>query len=241
MGIAYPTAIDNRYAIWRGLNNHYWPALYFVDARGRIRQHHFGEGAYERSERIIQQLLSDAGVADTGRDLVSVEGSGLEAAADWDDLESPETYLGYERTARFASPSGLAEGMRRIYAAPAHLRVNEWGLAGDWTVEQQPAMLHEAGGRIVYQFHARDLHLVMGPAARVQRPLPGAARWTSTGRRARERRRCPGQWHVDRAAAASADPPAGANRRPTVRDRVPGCGRGGLRVHLRLMHRPPAM
>jgi thiol-disulfide isomerase/thioredoxin len=166
MGIAYPIAIDNRYAIWRGLNNHYWPALYFVDVHGRIRQHHFGEGAYERSERIIQQLLSDAGVADMGRDLVSVEGSGLEAAADWDNLESPETYLGYERTERFASPNGVAEGMRRVYAAPAHLRLNEWALAGDWTVEQQPAMLHEAGGRIAYRFHARDLHLVMGPAVR---------------------------------------------------------------------------
>ena len=166
MGIAYPIAIDNRYAIWRGLNNHYWPALYFVDADGRIRHHHFGEGAYERSERIIQQLLSDAGVADTGRDLVSVESSGLEAAADWDDLESPETYLGYERTERFASPGGLAEGMRRVYAAPAHLHLNEWALAGDWTVEQEPAMLHQAGGRIAYQFHARDVHLVMGPAVR---------------------------------------------------------------------------
>jgi thiol-disulfide isomerase/thioredoxin len=166
MGIAYPIAVDNRYAIWRGLNNHYWPALYFVDAQGRIRQHHFGEGAYERSERIIQQLLSDAGAADVDRELVSVEGSGFEATADWDSLESPETYLGYERTERFASPGGIAEGMRRDYAAPAQLRLNEWSLAGDWTVEQQPAMLHEAGGRIAYRFHARDLHLVLGPAVR---------------------------------------------------------------------------
>src|SRR5215470_12263905 len=118
MHITYPIAIDNRFAIWRGLNNHYWPALYFVDVEGRIRQHHFGEGAYERSERIIQQLLSDAGVSDTGRELVAVQGRGLEAAADWDDLKSPETYLGYERTERFASPSGLAEGLRRVYAAP---------------------------------------------------------------------------------------------------------------------------
>jgi thiol-disulfide isomerase/thioredoxin len=163
-GIAYPIAVDNRYAIWRGLNNHYWPALYFVDAEGRIRQHHFGEGAYERSERIIQQLLAEAGVADAERELVAVEGTGVEAAADWDNLESPETYLGYERAERFASPGGVAAGMRRVYAVPARLGLNEWALAGEWTVEQQPAMLHAADGRIAYRFHARDLHLVMGPA-----------------------------------------------------------------------------
>jgi thiol-disulfide isomerase/thioredoxin len=166
MRIAYPIAIDNSYAIWRGLNNHYWPALYFVDAQGRIRHHHFGEGAYERSERIIRQLLADAGVADDDRELVSVEGSGVEAAADWDSLQSPEIYLGYERTERFASPGRLADGMRRVYAAPARLSLNQWALAGDWTVEQQAAMLHEADGRIAYRFHARDLHLVAGPAVR---------------------------------------------------------------------------
>jgi hypothetical protein len=166
MGITYPIAIDNGFAIWRGLNNHYWPALYFVDAQGRIRQHHFGEGAYERSERIIQQLLAEAGVGEVDRELVSVEGRGLEAAADWDTLQSPETYVGYERAEGFASPGGLAEGMRRVYAAPAQLSLNQWALVGDWTVEQQPAMLHEADGRIAYRFHARDLHLILGPATR---------------------------------------------------------------------------
>ena len=169
MQITYPIAIDNRYAIWRGLNNHYWPALYFVDAEGRIRQHHFGEGAYERSERIIQQLLSDAGVSNVDRGLVSVDGHGVEAAADWDNLQSPETYVGYERTERFASPEGVVEGMRHQYAAPARLGLNEWALEGEWTVEQQPALLDEPGGRIAYCFHARDLHLVMGPA------MPGAS------------------------------------------------------------------
>ena len=166
MRIAYPVAIDNRYAIWSGLNNHYWPALYFVDAQGHIRQHHFGEGAYERSERIVQQLLAEAGVADPDRELVSVEGSGAEASADWDNLESPETYLGYERTDRFASPGGVAEGTRRVYTAPARPSLNQWALAGDWTVDQQAAMLNEAEGRIAYRFHARDLHLVAGPAVR---------------------------------------------------------------------------
>jgi thiol-disulfide isomerase/thioredoxin len=166
MRIAYPIAIDNRFAIWRGLNNHYWPALYFVDAQGRIRGHHFGEGAYERSERIIQQLLADVGVGEVDHELVSVEGQGLEAAADWDNLQSPETYVGYERAERFASPGGVLEGMRHLYAAPAQLRLNEWALAGEWTVDQQPAMLHQAGGRIAYRFHARDLHLILGPPAR---------------------------------------------------------------------------
>jgi thiol-disulfide isomerase/thioredoxin len=166
MRITYPIAIDNRYAIWRGLNNHYWPALYFVDAQGRIRQHHFGEGAYERSERIIQQLLGEAGLDGFDRELVSVEGRGLEAAADWDNLQSPESYVGYERAEGFASPDGLAEGMRRAYAAPAQLSLNHWALVGDWTVEQQSAMLHEADGRIAYRFHARDLHLILGPPAR---------------------------------------------------------------------------
>jgi hypothetical protein len=166
MGITYPIAIDNSYTIWRGLNNHYWPALYFVDTQGRIRQHHFGEGAYERSETIIQQLLADAGVTSVDRELVRVEGTGVEAAADWDNLESPETYVGYERAERFASPGGILEGMRRVYSAPPRLGLNQWALTGDWTVDQQPAMLNEAGGRIAYRFHARDLHMVLGPAAR---------------------------------------------------------------------------
>ncbi len=166
MGITYPIAIDNGYAIWRGLNNHYWPALYFVDAQGRIRQHHFGEVAYERSETIIQQLLADAGVTGVDRELVQIEGTGIEAPADWDNLESPETYVGYERAERFASPGSMLEGMRKRYVAPARLSLNQWAVTGDWTVDQQPAMLNEAGGRVSYRFHARDLHMVLGPATR---------------------------------------------------------------------------
>jgi thiol-disulfide isomerase/thioredoxin len=162
--IGHPIAIDNDYAIWTAFNNHYWPALYFVDAQGRIRHHHFGEGQYEQSERIIQQLLAKAGIGDIGDELVSVEGSGVEAAADWGSLQSPENYLGYARTENFASPGGVTFDTRRVYAAPARLRLNQWALAGDWTVQRQATLLNAADGRIAYRFHARDLHLVMGPA-----------------------------------------------------------------------------
>jgi thiol-disulfide isomerase/thioredoxin len=164
--IAFPVAIDNDYAIWRAFKNNYWPALYFIDAMGQIRHHRFGEGEYERSEMVLQQLLADAGRGGLGRDIVSVEGSGVEAAPDWDSLRSPETYVGYQRSGRLASPGGVRRGSRHIYSAPAQLGLNRWALAGDWTVEKQATILHEAGGRIVYRFQARDLHLVMGPAAR---------------------------------------------------------------------------
>lgn len=170
MRIEYPIAVDNEYAIWTGFNNHYWPALYLFDVEGQIRDHHFGEGEYVRSEIMIQRLLAEAGTgdADIGDELVSVsvDGQGIEAAADWDDEESPETYLGHERTERFASPEGLAASARRIYAVPERLRRNHWALAGDWTVESHAAVLTAADGRIAYRFHARDLHLVMGPAVR---------------------------------------------------------------------------
>ena len=166
MGLTYPVAVDNDYAIWRAFKNRYWPALYFVDARGRIRHHHFGEGEYERSERVIQRLLAEAGAGGVAEELVSVEGGGIEAAADWGSLKSPENYVGYGRTENFASPGGVVPDERRVYAAPAQLGLNEWALSGDWTVRKQAVMLNEAGGRIACRFHARDLHLVMGPAAR---------------------------------------------------------------------------
>jgi thiol-disulfide isomerase/thioredoxin len=164
--VDYPVAIDSDHAIWRAFKNAYWPALYVVDAQGRMRHHHFGEGAYEQSERIMQHLLGEAGIGGIGHELVAVEARGLEAAADWGSLQSPENYVGFARTENFASPGGAALHKRRIYAAPAPLRRNHWALAGDWTVEQQAVVLHEANGRITYCFHARDLHLVMGPAAR---------------------------------------------------------------------------
>ena len=166
MKVNYPIAIDNDYAIWRALKNEYWPALYFVDAQGKIRHHHFGEGEYEQSERIIQQLLSEAESRGIGQELVSVDARGAEAAADWGSLKSPENYLGYERTENFASPGGAVSDKRHVYAVPARLRLNQWALSGDWTVQKQATVLNKANGRIAYRFHARDLHLVMGPAAR---------------------------------------------------------------------------
>jgi thiol-disulfide isomerase/thioredoxin len=166
MRVDYPIAIDNDYALWRAFDNHYWPALYLVDAQGHIRHHQFGEGDYEQSEMILHQLLTEAGIGDIGQELVSVDAGGVEAAADWASLRSPENYLGYERTENFASPGGAVLDARRVYAAPARLRLNQWALAGDWTVERQATVLNEANGRIAYRFHARDLHLVMGPAAR---------------------------------------------------------------------------
>jgi thiol-disulfide isomerase/thioredoxin len=166
MRIEHPIAIDNDYAIWTAFDNHYWPAFYFVDAQGHIRHHQFGEGQYEQSEVILQQLLAEAGNGDIGQELVSVEGSGIEAAADWGSLQSAENYVGYERTENFASPGGVVFDTRRVYAAPARLRLNQWTLAGDWTVQRQATVLNTEGGRIAYRFHARDLHLVMEPAAR---------------------------------------------------------------------------
>jgi len=163
--VDYPVVVDNDYAIWTGFDNHYWPALYFVDAEGKIRHHRFGEGGYEQSEMILQQLLADAGAADVGNELVSVEADGPEVAADWDNLWSPENYLGSDRSENFASPNGAVLGTRHLYDAPPELRLNHWALAGDWTVKRQPVVLNEAEGRIAYRFHARDLHLVMGPAA----------------------------------------------------------------------------
>ncbi len=166
MRVEYPIAIDSGHAIWRAFKNQYWPALYFVDAQGRIRHHQFGEGEYERSEMIIQQLLAEAGKGGIGHDLVSVDARGAEAAADWGSLKSPENYVGYERTENFASPGGAVLDKRRVYAIPARLRLNQWALSSDWTVEKQATVLNKANGRIAYRFHARDLHLVMGPAAR---------------------------------------------------------------------------
>jgi thiol-disulfide isomerase/thioredoxin len=165
MRVDYPIAIDNDYAVWNAFANHYWPALYFVDARGRIRHHYFGEGAYEESERVIQQLLSEAGANDIGPELVTVDDArGAEVAADWDDLQSPESYLGFGRTDNFASSGGALRNNSRVYAAPAQLKFNYWALAGNWTFENEAVVLNDVNGRIAYQFHARDLHLVMGPA-----------------------------------------------------------------------------
>jgi thiol-disulfide isomerase/thioredoxin len=166
MRVDYPIAIDSDHAIWRAFKNDYWPALYFVDAQGHIRHHQFGEGDYEQSERIVQQLLAEAGIRGVGHELVSVDGRGAEAAADWSSLKTPENYVGYERTENFVSSDGVIADKHHVYAAPARLRLNHWALSGDWTVQKQSVVLNKADGRIAYRFHARDLHLVMGPAAR---------------------------------------------------------------------------
>jgi Thioredoxin like C-terminal domain/Redoxin len=164
LDVRYPVAVDNDYAVWRAFDNHYWPALYFVDAEGRIRHHHFGEGEYMESERVLQMLLREAG-GDTDDDLVRIVPAGVEAEADWASLRSPETYLGYGRTIGFASPEGPAPDERRVYTPPADLRRNQWALTGDWRIGLVPVVLHEAGGSIRFRFHARDVHLVMGPPA----------------------------------------------------------------------------
>jgi len=166
MRVDYPIAIDNDFALWRALDNQYWPALYLVDSQGRIRHHQFGEGGYEQSERIIQQLLREAGSGAVAAGTVAIDARGAEVSADWGNLKSPENYVGYDRTENFASPGGALLGTPRLYAAPARLKLNQWALAGDWTMGDRAAALNKPNGRIVYRFHARDLHLVMGPAAK---------------------------------------------------------------------------
>ena len=169
MKIDYPVAVDNNHAIWRAFRNQAWPALYFIDAQGRLRHQYFGEGSYEQSEMVIQALLREAGATGVSREPVMVNARGHDAAPDWANLKSPENYVGFERTENFASPGGLAQDKPRTYELPTRLRLNEWALAGDWSVKRDAAALNKTGGSITYRFHARDLHLVMGPAA------PGAS------------------------------------------------------------------
>jgi hypothetical protein len=163
--IDYPVAVDNEYEIWRAFDNHFWPALYFVDADGGIRDVHFGEGRYEESERVIQRLLG------VERELASVEGVGVEAEADWDHLRTLEAYLGYARGGRFASSDGVAYDERRAYELPRHLPVDHWALAGEWTIGSEKVLLDQAGGSITLRFHARDAHLVLSPGGRQPTPF----------------------------------------------------------------------
>jgi cytochrome c biogenesis protein CcdA/thiol-disulfide isomerase/thioredoxin len=166
LGINYPVALDNDYAIWRGFNNQYWPAHYFVDAKGQIRYHHFGEGDYAHSEQVIQQLLSEAGNKNVSKDVVLADAKGVQASADNAEMNSPETYLGYERTENFASPGGdQVADKAHAYNPPKQPALNQWGLDGQWTAKSEQVTLEQAHGRIIYRFHARDLHLVLGPGA----------------------------------------------------------------------------
>jgi thiol-disulfide isomerase/thioredoxin len=166
MRVEYPIAVDSDYAIWRAFNNRYWPAAYVADAQGRIRHHRFGEGGYDELERVIQRLLGEAGRGGVGDELVSVVPDGFESQADWANLESPETYLGYEQAQNFASPAGASPGEAHSYVAPDRLRLNHWALAGDWTLGKGASVLNQGEGRISFRFHARDVHLVMGPPER---------------------------------------------------------------------------
>lgn len=182
LGITYPVAMDNEFGIWRAFKNQYWPAHYFIDAKGQIRHHHFGEGDYAGSERVIQQLLKEAGAANVASNVVSIQAQGAEAAADMAQVESPETYVGYARAENFRSPGGLANDVIKDYVA-APLQLNDWNLSGRWRVTREHADLQTAGGRVAFRFKARDLHLVMGPSkpgsavrfrVRVDGAVPGA-------------------------------------------------------------------
>jgi len=161
LGIRYPVAIDNNYVLWRALNNNYWPAHYFIDAQGRVRYHHFGEGDYDVSERVIRQLLAEAGHAPAGQPMRPIVGSGAEAAANADEIGSPETYIGYARADRFASPGGLLQDKTKTYSSWP-LSLNDWSLEGSWLDSAQSARSLAAGAKISFRFHSRDLHLVLG-------------------------------------------------------------------------------
>jgi len=167
--VSYPVVLDSDYAIWRAFANRYWPAIYLADARGQIRHHQFGEGGYDDCERGIQQLLREAGVEGVEDDLVSVEPEGVEAQADWTNVRSSETYLGYAQGQGFASRSGEAFGAPAAYEVPETVMPNQWALGGEWTIDSRASVLEGAEGRLVFRFHARDAHLVMGPGA------PGAS------------------------------------------------------------------
>ena len=163
LGVTYPVAVDSNLAIWQAFNNEYWPAHYFIDAQGRIRAHHFGEGDYDKSERVIQTLLKEAGYQNVPGGIVNPDAKGTFAAADENDMDSPETYLGYGRGQNFASGAPTMDHPAN-YQTPTPLHPNQWGLTGRWTIGEQKDVLAQAGGKINFRFHARDLHLVLGPA-----------------------------------------------------------------------------
>jgi thiol-disulfide isomerase/thioredoxin len=169
--IRYPVAIDSSYGVWQAFANHYWPAVYIADAEGRIRHHHFGEGGYEECERVVQQLLREAGRSDVADDLVSVADDGFQAQADWASLRSPETYLGHEQAQNFASP-GPGLDQSRDYVVPDDLRLNQWALAGEWAIERGASVLTGPEGRLAFRFQARDVNLVLGPPARGRMTVP---------------------------------------------------------------------
>ncbi len=163
LNVAFPVAIDSDYRIWQSFNNQYWPAQYLVDGKGRIRYHHFGEGDYGDIEGAIQLLLKEGGATGVASGTASVSGAGIEAAPDWTDGQSPETYIGYRQARNFASPEKLHKGSVQAFSAPANLSLNHWGLSGSWNVNAESAVLQAVPGKIVFRFHSRDLHLVLAP------------------------------------------------------------------------------
>jgi cytochrome c biogenesis protein CcdA/thiol-disulfide isomerase/thioredoxin len=162
--ITYPVAIDSDYKIWSAFNNQYWPAHYFIDGKGRIRAHHFGEGGYDESERVIQELLKENGATSLAAGVLNVNATGAEAASDARNVGSPETYVGYKRSANFASAEPIAKDSRKTYSPQPRLSLNQWALGGSWKLGEESAVLQSVPGKIVFRFHARDLHLVLGPS-----------------------------------------------------------------------------
>jgi hypothetical protein len=161
--VAYPVPIDSNHSIWEAFQNEYWPADYFIDARGRIRYRHFGEGEYDKSERVIQTLLRENGATGLDETFVRIAAGGPEAPPST-DVRSPETYVGYARGENFASPERIARGSRKTYSLPVRPALNQWGLSGSWNIGGEMATLESAPGRIIFRFHSRDLHMVLGPA-----------------------------------------------------------------------------
>jgi thiol-disulfide isomerase/thioredoxin len=183
--VTYPVAIDSNYRIWKAFENEYWPADYFIDGKGRIRYHHFGEGDYANSERVIQELLKENGEAGVSTALVRTPATGVEAPAG-NDERSPETYLGYRRAENFGPPERLAHDSPAVYNTPASLGLNNWGLSGGWNVGPESAVLQAAPGSVTFRFHSRDLHMVLGPAqngtpVRFKITLDGAAPGSDCG------------------------------------------------------------
>ena len=234
LGVHYPIAVDSDYGVWNEFANHYWPAVYIADAEGKLRYHHFGEGEYARTEMVIQQLLVDAGAKDLDMDLVMVDPQGLEVAADWRSLRSPETYLGYGQSSGFVAEDSEFYDRSHVYEGARDLPLNSWDLTGDWTVAQHAAVLNEAGGRITFAFHARDVNLVMGPATagasipfRVS--LDGHAVDGANGTDVD----ADGTRGAHRPEHVPADPPVRRHRRRHLRDRVPRGRGGGVLLHVR--------
>ena len=166
MNITYPLVVDNNFGIWNAFQNEYWPALYLIDAKGKIRYQKFGEGDYHESELQLQQLLKENSAKNVSDQTIALQPKGFEAAADWENLRSPENYVGYSRTQGFAFPSEVVADKQVLYAAPSKLNLNQWGLSGDWIMGKELLLLSKAPGKIIYRFHARDLHLIMGPSVR---------------------------------------------------------------------------